>query len=70
MKTELKDAMKVLIKELITDESYRISWQANIAMAFKDEFYRTNPDFKDTSEYELHIIANKSADSFLNSLCS
>lgn len=67
--TELSKAVQTLITALKTDESYRIGWQANIAMAFKDEFCRTNPDLKNISDYELHIIANKASDNFLNLLC-
>ena len=68
-KNSIKHAVKIPANALKTDESYRIGWQANIAMAFKDEFYRTNPDLKSTSEYELHIIANQASNNFLNLLC-
>lgn len=67
--TELSKAVQILITALKTDESYRVGWQANIAMAFKDEFYRINPDLKNTSDYELHIIANQASNNFLNLLC-
>lgn len=70
MENKLQDAVKTLIEALKIDEDYRNGWKANIAMAFKDEFYRINPDLKSTSEYELHIIANKASDNFLNLLCS
>ena len=69
-KNSIGHAMKILINALKTDESYRIGWQANIAMAFKDEFTRTNPDLKSTSEYELSIIANQASNNFLNLLCT
>jgi hypothetical protein len=69
METKLSEAVKTLVEALKTDESYRIGWQASIAMAFKDEFYKTNPDFKSSSEYELHIIANKASNNFINLLC-
>jgi hypothetical protein len=68
-KNSIGHAMKILINALKTDESYRIGWQANIAMVFKDEFTRTNPDLKSTSDYELHIIANQASNNFLNLLC-
>lgn len=70
MDNKVKEAVEVLVEALKTDESYRIGWQANIAMAFKDEFTRTNPDLKSTSEYELHIIANQASNNFLNLLCT
>ena len=69
METKLSKAVKTLVEALKTDESYRIGWQANIAMAFKDEFTKTNPDLKSTSDYELHIIANQASNNFLNLLC-
>lgn len=70
MENKLKDAIQILIEALKTDEGYKIGWQSNIAMAFKDEFYRINPELKDTSDYELHLIANKAADNFLDLLCN
>lgn len=68
-KNSIKHAVKIIVNALKTDESYRIGWQANIAMAFKDEFTKTNPDLKSTSDYELHIIANQASNNFLNLLC-
>lgn len=70
MDNKVKDAIQILVEALKTDESCRIGWQANIAMAFKDEFYRINPELKNTSSYELHLIANKAADNFLDLLCN
>ena len=66
--TRLTEAMKVVCEVLKDDSSYYIAWQANIAMAFKDEFTSINPDYKSTSDYELHIIANEAAKNFLNLL--
>ena len=68
--TELSKAVQTLITALKEDEGYRRGWNDNIAMSFKDEFYRTNPNLKETSDYELHIIANKASENFLNLLCS
>ena len=70
MDNKVKEAVNILVEALKIDESYRIGWQANIAMAFKDEFTRTNPDLKSTSEYELSIIANQASNNFLNLLCT
>ena len=59
--TELSKAVKVLCKALNTDEDYRRSWQANIAMAFVDEH--------DHGEHQsLHDVANNGAERFLNIL--
>lgn len=70
MDNKLKDAVQVLVEALQKNEGYRIGWQANIAMAFKDEFYRINSKLKDTSDYELHLIANKASNNFLDLLCN
>lgn len=68
--TTVKDAMDVVTKEIRNDSGYRISWQANIAMAFKDEWQRSanNGGLPCTPE-QIHEIANKAADNFLNLLC-
>ena len=70
MENKLKEAIDTLVEALQTDEGYRIGWQANIAMVFKDEFTRINPDLKRTSDYELHHIANQASNNFLNLLCT
>lgn len=54
----LRDAMK--------DPSYRIGWEANIAMAFKDEYQRQGGN---ESASLIHSIANKAANNFIDSLC-
>ena len=72
----IKEAVDVLVKKLKEDPGYRIGWEANIAMAFYDEFTRrnlspcdidqlTNQELRD----EIHSIANRAADNFLNLLC-
>lgn len=70
MDNKLQEAVKTLIEALKSDEDYRRSWKANIAMAFKDEWRRE--DFqKSEQDFEaVHILANNSADNFLNLLCS
>ena len=51
-------AVKTLVEALNEDEGYRMSWQANIAMAFKDEH--------DNGEHQsLHDVANNGAKRFL-----
>ena len=54
-------------QEFLNDESYYISWQANIAMAFYDECVRNQID-DDLPLELLHKIANKAADNFLKQL--
>ena len=50
-----------LIESLRTDEGYRESWRANIAMAIYDTRRNTGEPF--------HVWRNRCADTFLNRLC-
>lgn len=61
--TSIEEAIKVLVNELRTGEDYRRSWQANIAMAFKD------CDDKYDGGETIDAVANEAADNFLNLLC-
>lgn len=68
MDSKLKEAVKTLCEALSEDKSegsYYYSWQANIAMAFKDEYDRDAalPELKD-----IHHIANQAAKNFLDTL--
>jgi hypothetical protein len=62
----IKKEMDVLRKALKEDEGYYISWKANIAMAFKDEYDRNTKKYKNKND--IHEIANKAAKNFLNIL--
>ncbi len=56
------------LRTALQDESYRIGWQANIAMAFKDN-WAVNSRKNGESEVEyVHRIANGAADAFLEQL--
>jgi hypothetical protein len=70
MKNELKDAIQVLAKALREDREYYEAWQANIAMAFKDNvhWYITKYKVECLGAEAYHEIANKSAEYFLNLL--
>jgi hypothetical protein len=59
---KLSEAFKIVATAIKNDPSYRIGWQANIAMAYKDEHSR-NPNGT------IHEIANSAADRFLEQLC-
>jgi hypothetical protein len=64
-KVNLSDAINRVCEEIKNDKDYRISWEANIAMAFKDAF-----DFsghKHDNEV-VHEVANKAAAAFLDQL--
>lgn len=69
MNNKLKEAVDVLVEALKTDEGYRIGWQANIAMAFKDEYYRENFQQSEQQFEYVNELANIAADNFLNLLC-
>ncbi len=66
-----KEAIEHISKELKDDEGYWISWQANIAMAFIDEWQRLVDigGLPSTREH-VHLIANRAADNFLKILTS
>jgi len=68
----IKESMEVIIDAMLEDKeegSYYYSWQANIAMAFKDEYERFNPNMQDGNKHILHMIANNAAKNFLDTLC-
>ena len=59
----VKEAVKVLTEELVKDPSFRIGWQANIAVSFQDVFAELH---KNNS---VHKISNVAASRFLDLLC-
>ena len=63
----IKRAIKILTKKLVKDQDYFYGFQSNIAMAFVDEFNRSNKKYK--SKDDIHQIANQAAINFLNQLC-
>jgi hypothetical protein len=64
------EAVEKITHELETDPGYRISWQANIAMAFKDEWQRAaSSGGLPATPDDIHVIANKAAEYFLQNLC-
>lgn len=66
---EVPNAMKVLKAALSEDKSegsYYYSWQANIAMAFQDQFQRSY----DMDKGNIHQVANDAAKNFLDLLIS
>lgn len=71
MNKEVGEALKVLIEALKTDKDYRILWRSNIAMAFKDEYYKiyNKYSFSQKELNEIDMIAVISADNFLTLLC-
>ena len=62
--------IKELCKRLETDEGLYLSYQANIAMSFKDECsrYKKKSGKNYLSYKDIHEIANKASQNFLNLL--
>ena len=68
---EIKEAIDTLTKALREDKGYYISWQANIAMAFQDEFWGqcvTHRHLALMDKDNLHKISNNAAENFLQML--
>lgn len=59
-----------ILGQLKCDPDLFMSWQANIAMAVKDEFarYRKKIGKRSVSYTDIHVIANKASENFLNLL--
>lgn len=74
MEKDLKQAVDILCNALREDKSegsYYYSWQANIAMAFQDEFnrYAIEKEIEGSaSNFNIHVIANNAAKNFLDLL--
>lgn len=62
--SEIELAVDVLCENLESDPDYYLTWQANIAMAFYDNFSR-HYGWADSA---IHEIANNAAKEFLNNL--
>lgn len=63
IEVEFSDIIRLLSEKLKKDPDYYYSWQANIAMAFIDEYYRSK-------EKNIHEISNNAAKYFLDLLGS
>lgn len=63
---KLSKAVDVLVNKLEEDQELFYGWQANIAMAFKDEYSRNDKRYKNSKD--IHEIANVAAKNFLSNL--
>lgn len=64
------ECIEHLTEQLRIDPGYRISWQANIAVQFQDEWEKeADAQGIPTTRRAIHAISNKAADNFLNLLC-
>lgn len=61
----LTDAFNKICEKIKTDASYRLAWEANIAMAFKDQFHFSGHQH---DKKIVHEVANKAAAAFLDQL--
>jgi len=61
--------IKKLVKALKEDKDYYRAWKDNIAMAFKDEYYRRKKLGHYLNLVDIHEIANTAADNFLKMIC-
>ena len=64
MSTEIQNAVETLTKAIKDDPELYYAYQANIAMAFKDEYNRNHKKYK--NKEDVHKIANTAAKNFLN----
>ena len=66
IKPDIKEAIGIITTEMKNDTDYYMGWQANIAMAFKDEYDRNEKSYKNRED--IHKIANQAAKNFLSIL--
>jgi len=62
--SEFSDALKIVTKHISDDPELYEGYQANIAMAFYDEYRFSPVMYKNRTE--MHRIANEAAKKFLN----
>ena len=65
IKTDLPNAINVLIRSLLNDRNYYYAFQANIAVQFQDEYSR---EFGPVDREKIHEISNNAAKKFLDLL--
>lgn len=66
--SDIKKAVDILSSRLRSNKKYFETWQANIAMAFYDEYKKTNINDDEEWLHRIHTIANTAAENFLNLL--
>ena len=64
--SELEVAVATLSKALRNDKDLFYCYQANIAMAFKDEYHRKRKNYMNNKD--IHDVANDAAKNFLKLL--
>ena len=66
---KVEKAVKTLTEALKKDAGFRETYKANIALAFKDEYARRRLEKNHVNSEDVHEIANKAADNFLDLWC-
>lgn len=66
---DVRKAVATLTQALKDDPEYRLSWVANIAMQFKDRAVLDSAGRLILCRAELHDLANKAAEGFIDLLC-
>jgi hypothetical protein len=69
MKTKFSKAVQTVTNEIKNDAELKESYKANIAMAFKDEYARRRLEKNYVNSTDVHEIANKAAENFLDLWC-
>lgn len=64
-KITTQQAVDKLCEEIKNDKDYRLAWEANIAMAFKDAFHFSGHKH---DRQIVHEVANKASAAFLDQL--
>lgn len=64
MSKRIIKAVDTLTRALENDQDFFYAYQANIAMAFKDEYARNSKRYKNNQD--IHEIANTAAINFLH----
>ncbi len=67
-KQKQKSPIADLVKALKKDDAYKIAWEANIAMAFYDNYRWHMGRKRRPSKADLYAISNKAARYFLTLL--
>ena len=64
MEISTAKVVEILSSRLLNDKEYRMSWIANIAIAFQDTYAIETAQ----GNHDIHDISNKAAEDFLNLL--
>jgi hypothetical protein len=66
----LSNCIDALCKTLVKDEGYRLSWKANIAMAFKDEWASAQMQYSARASNEHCFLSIEEVLNFISNIYS